>query len=150
MRALLAILLLLVPSTAWATDWGSCATAAWITTYGADVIDPAKVKPGSSICYDLTNGLDSKILDVGLCDNFDVIYEPDMVGAGVAISVVIRNCIDSTAAAITCGAVAGVTLSGTPPNTEIYGAAGQWIYVDGDGTIGLETPRVLVHCNGPR
>jgi hypothetical protein len=100
------------------------------------------------MCFDpVGTDLTSTMLDVGICENFDVIYNPDTGGTDVAISCDVMSCSSATTASTNnCEKIAGVTLSGTAPNTEIYGAAAQWIYVVCTGTIDDDTPRVLVHC----
>lgn len=140
MKMILTILLLLIPCGALAGSWGLCTPTIETTT------DP-KLRPGGSMCFEPASGdLDSTILPVSQCEPLDAFLEPDQSGAGTAISCAIRSCVTSTVSTNTCGIVRGVTLAGVPPNTELEGFAAEWIYADCSGTIGSETPRVIVHC----
>jgi len=142
MKTLLVILIVLFPLASLAGNWGSC-------TPTIDQTANPHLRPDSSICFEPdATSLDSPILRTNECSDFDVIYEPDQSGAGVAISCDVMSCVRCDAASTNyCDAIGGVTLAGVPPNTELYGAAAECIYLDCSGTIGSETPRVLVHCN---
>jgi hypothetical protein len=121
------------------------ATDGWTDCRGTTIT--ATAAGASLACAALTgDNPDTTILAVQSCEHFDVIYEPDQSGAGGAIDVQIMSCVTSAVSANTCHAIDGVTLTGTPPNAAIYGAGGIWIWVDGTGTIGAETPIVVVIC----
>lgn len=141
MRYLILLLAILLPYRSFAASWEDCISGTSET----------QIYEGTALCVDLASGdLTTDILDVRKCDNFDVIYEPDTTSTGTAITVSPYNCTSATASPNSCGLIGGLVLSGTPPDTEIYGAAGAWIYFVGSGTIGATTPRILVHCNGPK
>jgi len=138
MRYIILLLALVVPSVAFSAGWEECQSGSADGTIGTK----------QARCVDLTSGdLTTDVLYVGMCENIDVLYNPDTGGSGVAISVTPYTCFSKTASTSNCTQIAGLTLSGTPPNTEIYGAAAEWIYFVGSGVIGSETPRILVRCN---
>ena len=135
----LALLLVLAPLPALAAVWGDCTTAN----------DPiANVVPPGSVCVDLVSGdLDSAILDVERCENFDVVYNSDQAGTDHAVTVQLMTCVTQNANANACEPFDGVTLDGNPPLEGIWGATAKWIWFDGSGTIDDDLPRVLVKCN---
>lgn len=140
MKYLALLFATLIPGIAMGAGWETC----------EDMTGDTKgtISPFTERCVDLASGdLSSDILYTGMCDNFDVVYNADTSGSGTAISVQVLSCVMATASTNNCLAIDNVTLTGAASSFEILGAAASWIYVVGTGTIGSETPRVLVRCN---
>lgn len=138
MRYLILILIISVSNVALGASWENCISGTAET----------QIQQKGSLCVDLASGdLTTDLLDVQKCGDIDILYEPDTTSTGTAITVSPYSCSSNSASTNSCGLIGGLTLSGVPPNTEIYGAAGAWIYFVGSGTIGATTPRILVHCN---
>jgi hypothetical protein len=107
-----------------------------------------EVQRSGSVCADFTTtDLTTDILAVSHCENFDVLFSPDIGGTDTSTSVIVYNCLSPTFNTNNCKAIGGLTLSGTSPNTEIYGAAGSWIAAVASGAGAGDEPRLLVHCN---
>jgi hypothetical protein len=140
-KTLLTILIgisVLVACSARAASWESCTSGNPMT----------RVDPKGSICVDFTTSdLTTDILAVSQCENFDVLYSPDIGGTDTSTSVIVYNCLSTTLNTNNCKAIGGITLSGTSPSTEIYGAAGAWIYAVATGAGAGDEPRLLIHCN---
>jgi len=136
---LLVLFAALIAAPVGAATWESCSSGN---------ADPS-IAPGQSLCADLTSGdLDTVILAVGACENFDVVYNASQADTDNAITVQMMTCVSATADANACEPFDGITLDGNPPLEGIWGATAVWIWFDGSGTIGDDLPRVLVKCNG--
>ena len=139
------IILLALCGTAAAGGWINCDTGVSLTP-GVGI---TKASVNKTICFEPESGdLDSVILDANACDNNDVLYEGDQdAGDGVAqaITVDIRRCLKGVVAVNACPSAGALT--GASGAMALEGIGGGWFYVDGDGTIGSENPRVAFHCN---
>ena len=136
----------------------------WYKGCDANGSQTKNVALGGFVCTSPDANENSPMLSVSTCDNFDVLFWFDIDDAGAdANTVNIYSCANPTDgsgvgpdavgwnAAGVCWLLENVTLDGDPAtNTEaIYGAAGEWIYVDVLAWVD-DTPRVIVRCNPPR
>lgn len=130
--------LLLWPGVAFGADWENCSTG----------IADGTVGHRDSRCSDpVTGDLDSPILAVAQCENWDCRYNSDRSGTGTNTTCQIMGCVEATASTNTCSPVGNITLTGTYPDDIINGGGEHWIYVNCTGDPVAETPRVLCHCN---
>ncbi len=136
----LILLALLVPSISLGAGWETCESLSG-TSDGT-------INPFSARCTDLLIAdLTSDILYTGMCDNIDVIYNPDTTGSATTANVVIYSCVIPTVSTNNCIPIDNQTLTGAATSFEILGAAAEWIYVLASEAFGTDTPRVLIRCN---
>lgn len=143
MKYVLFLLVILLVSPAYASIWKWCGNA-----HGSGSAEAGYSGRVSTLCTDFISGdIQSAMLNVEKCDNIDFIYESDMSGAGVAISIQVMVCVSPTIDANSCKPLADESLAGTDSDFTIGGGYGSYMYIQGTGTIGAETPRTLAKCN---
>ncbi len=121
-------------------------TVSWKHCTSGDAQGTVAVR--QSVCADpVTGSQDTVILHVGGCENFDVIYNADDTGTETTMKVKVMNCVNPTADTNNCNVIQNIELTGATDKEALYGAAGEWIYIQGDVDPVSTTPRVLVHCN---
>lgn len=138
----LILLALLLPSVALG------ASATWETCEDMTGTENATIGPFTPRCADfITANLITEMLHVGMCDNFDAIYNADTTGSETTTTVQVMSCVMATVSSDNCLAVDNATLSGTDSSFEILGAAAEWIYVQATTNPVATTPRILIRCN---
>ena len=149
MKSFTMLVVLLLATPAWAGDWVDCLNETTQKT----------VSTGNEVCWDpVTSDLDSAVLYVGHCENMDIIYNADTTGTATNTTCAIRQCLGNTATtpdsvitadASACTIIGGSALTGVAPLDALEGPGRTWIYANCTTDPGTDTPRVLVHCNGP-
>lgn len=137
------ILTFLLSAPVYAADWDQ--------GYNGDgTIKACKtLSHGTPMCaFNPTVSEASSILAVHQCENFDVIFNSDLLAATHDTVVDIYSCANPTADANNCEIIEATTLDGDPAVAGFYilGAAAIWIYADVTVTA-ADTPRVLVNCH---
>jgi len=136
----LILLLALLAAPAWGSGWETCED---MTGNVEGTIAAYQER-----CTDFASGdLQSTMLYVGTCDNIDVIYNADSTGSNTNVSIQVMTCVMNTVSTDNCLAMDNATLTGIDSSFEILGGAASYIYIQGTGTIGTDTPRTMVRCN---
>jgi hypothetical protein len=143
MRAVILALVLLFPGVALG-DWQKFCTS---TTPPVGRPVAGSIQPGEWVCHDPQAGEDPSPLNIAACENVDIFWYDDLSGAATSTAtVVLYTCPFSSSNTTTCQPLnGGTTLSAT--NTEVFGAAGIWLYAD--VTADSNDPRLIVRCAQP-
>lgn len=90
----------------------------------------------------------TSILDVGVCENFDVVFNSDLLSTTHDTTIQIFSCAHPTADTNNCELLNDMTLDGDPKvgDFEILGAAAIWIFADAT-VSGGDTPRLIISCH---
>lgn len=128
MRHLLFVLILSFAIPAGAADWLLFGDSSRVVT---------ALRSGQWASYTPVDATDdSLVLDMGGCENSDLLYFNDTDGNGTAgtVTVTPRQCPQGvTASADACWAIEGVTMTGTAPNEAIYGVKATTIWLEAGG-----------------